>query len=76
VPVATVIAEATTMEWVKAACRAERETAMGSSGVQATEAELSAALTALASSQGAPPVDPAARPLPSTSSANTDGVPQ
>jgi hypothetical protein len=76
VTVAMAIAEATTAEWVKAARRAERETALGSSGVQATEVGLSAAPTALAPSQGAPPVDPAARPLPSTSSANGDGVPQ
>jgi hypothetical protein len=37
------IAEATTAEWVKAARRAESETALGSSNVQAIEAELSAA---------------------------------
>jgi hypothetical protein len=47
VPVATAIVEATTAEWVKAARRVERETALGSSGVQATEAGLSAAATML-----------------------------
>jgi hypothetical protein len=48
VPVATAIAEATTMEWVKIARRAGRKGTLGSSGVQATEIESSAAATTLA----------------------------
>jgi hypothetical protein len=76
VPVATAIAEATTEEWVKVARSTERETALGSNNVQAIEASSSATPTTLAPSQGAPPVDPAARRLPSTSSANADGAPQ
>jgi hypothetical protein len=75
-PVVIAIAKATTAEWVKVACRVERETALASSSVQAIEAGLRAAPPALAPSQGAPPVDLAARPLPSTLSANADGVPQ
>jgi hypothetical protein len=74
--VAMAIEEATTTEWVKAARRVERETTLGSSGIQAIEAELSAAPTALAPSQGVPAVDPIVRPLPSMLSANVDGVPQ
>jgi hypothetical protein len=61
---------------MKAACRTERETALGSSGIQATEAGSSATPTALEPSQGAPPVDPAVQPLPSTSLANVDLAPQ
>jgi hypothetical protein len=76
VPAAMAIAEATTTEWVKAAHRAEREMALGSSGIQATKGRSRAALTALPPNQGAPSVDPAAQPLLSTSSANVDGVPQ
>jgi hypothetical protein len=64
------------MEWVKTARRAEREATLGSSGVQATGTELNATPTALAPGQGTPPVDPAAQSLPSTLSANVNGVPQ
>jgi hypothetical protein len=49
-PVAMAIAEATTTEWLKAACRAEREAALGSNGIQATQAGLSVASTAQAPS--------------------------
>jgi hypothetical protein len=76
VPIAMVIVEATTMEWVKTARHAEREATLGGDGIQATEVDSSAAPTVLSSNQGAPPVDPAARPLPSTSLTNVDGVPQ
>jgi hypothetical protein len=50
VPVVTAIAEATIEEWVNVAHRVEREMALGSSGVQATEAGSSTAPTALAPS--------------------------
>jgi hypothetical protein len=73
--VTTVIAEATTAEWVKTARHTEREATLGSGGIQATEVESSAAPTVLAPGQGAPLVDPAAWPIPSTSSANVDRVP-
>jgi hypothetical protein len=75
VPVTTAIAVTTTAEWVKTARHTEREATLGSGGIQATEVESSAAPTVLAPGQGAPLVDPAAWPIPSTSSANVDRVP-
>jgi hypothetical protein len=71
----TAIAEATTAEWVKEAHHAEREVTLGRDGGQSTDAELSAAPTALAPSQGNPPVVPAARLHPSTLLAIVDEVP-
>jgi hypothetical protein len=56
VPVAAAIAEATTVEWVKEARHGEREATLGTDGGLSIEAELSAAPTMLASSQGNPPV--------------------
>jgi hypothetical protein len=76
VPVATAIAKATFVEWVKTARRTEGEAILGSGGIQATEVESSAALTVLAPRQGATPIDLVAQLLPSTLSANADEVPQ
>jgi hypothetical protein len=74
--VAMVIVEATTVEWVKIARRAEREATLGGWRCPGTKIESSATTTVLSPGQEAPPVDPAARPLPPMLSANVDGVPQ
>jgi hypothetical protein len=76
-PVATVIAKMTTAMWVKEArCCADREAALGGNDGQPIEAELGATPTEPAPVRGSPAVDPAARLLLSTSSVNTNEVPQ
>jgi hypothetical protein len=72
VPVAMVIEEATTVEWVKKACCTEREATLARGSIQSTEAESSAVPTRPAPDHGNPPINPAMRLRPSTSSANAD----
>jgi hypothetical protein len=76
VPVTMAIAEVTIVEWMKEACRAEREATLGRGTIQSTEAESSTAPIGPAPDHGNPPVDPTVRLLPSTSSANVDDGPQ
>jgi hypothetical protein len=74
-PIAMVIAEMVTVEWVKEAHQVEREATLVEGGVQATEAGSSAAPTMPSPNKGTSLVEPAMRPFPSLSSGDVDRPP-